>query len=472
MPTVILATSNGTGMGHLTRQLSVATALGERVDPVLFSMSRAVPVIANHGLTGEYCPSRERDWMPHASWQYYLTDRICAFVEETGSRVLLFDGVVPYLGLLRARTCLPDVAFVWMRRGFWRPGVRTTPLRSAALFDLVLEPGDLASDGDTGATAARDDAVRLPPISLAEHVDPLPREKAAAELGLDPDRPTALVTLSSGVLNDVAAPGTAALNALLEDPGWQIAVTRTALTKGGVPISDPSRCVELSGVYPLVRYLAAFDAAIAAGGYNSVHELLYAAIPTLFVPNRSSGTDDQPARTRWLADNGFALFADETELDDVRAQARRLHDSALREELRAACGQLEPPTGSAAAAEALTGQSYAPGRRSSLRQAEVWARSTAMNALGSRGTALARRALGRSADAGPVRPLPVRLVDELNGAATPGDREAPLVVTDRLDADLLRGDDPLEHLLAGSSDRYRAARLAIARRYYDVVDGA
>lgn len=472
-PVVALATSNGTGMGHLTRQLSVASALGAHADPVLFSMSRALPLIANHGLTGEYCPSRERDWMPHASWQDYLTDRICAFAEETGSRALVFDGVVPYLGLLRARASLRDVAFVWMRRGYWRPGVRTSPLRSASRFDLVLEPGDLAAEGDFGPTAELSDAVRLPPISLFEHVQSLPREEAAAALGLDPNRPTALVTLSSGVLNDVATPGAAALGALLADPRWQVAVTRSALSQGGVPLAASGRCVELKGVYPLVRYLAAFDAAVAAGGYNSVHELLYARVPTLFVPNRSSGTDDQPARVRWLAENGFALYADESDVEMVRKQASRLHDGTTREELAAACAALPAPSGSAAAASelaSLLGRGEV--RTGSLMQdVEVRVKLAAMRAMGPRGTAFARRALRRAPDSGPVDRLPVRLVDDRADGRPPGGSgqgSVPLVLTERLDVDLLRGDAPVEHLLPGSGARYRARRMAIAAHYYDI----
>lgn len=473
-PAIVHATSNGTGMGHLTRQMSVALALEQDYEPLFFSLSSAVGVIGHYRFRGEYCPSRERGWIPQTRWQGYLRERLTAFVRETGAKAVVFDGVVPYLGLLRARMELPDVAFVWQRRGFWRPGVRTTPLRTAALFDLVLEPGDLAAAGDTGATADRDDAVALPPISLTEHLEPLTRGHAAAELGLAPDRPTALITLSSGVLNDVTTPGVAAIATLLEDPEWQVAVTRSALSRDGIPLDgggDPARCVELSGVYPLARYLNAFDCAVAAGGYNSVHELLYAGLPTLFVPNRSSGTDDQPARTRWLADAGFALFADETDLDAVRAQARRLHDATVRAELAAACRKLERPTGSAAAASALT-QLLAgppPSRRARLREAETVALLTALQALGPRGTAVIRTALRRGPGSGPPRPMPVRVVDGSDaGPATAG--ITPLLLTDRLDAEVLGSGVPVEHLIDTAGPAYREQRLRIVRRYYDVCD--
>jgi len=43
------------------------------------------------------------------------------------------------------------------------------------------------------------------------------------------------------------------------------------------------------------------------------------------------------------------------------------------------------------------------------------------------------------------------------------------VVTERLDTRLLRSGTPYEHLLAGSSQGYRAARLAIGREHYRVL---
>jgi UDP-N-acetylglucosamine--N-acetylmuramyl-(pentapeptide) pyrophosphoryl-undecaprenol N-acetylglucosamine transferase len=51
--------------------------------------------------------------------------------------------------------------------------------------------------------------------------------------------------------------------------------------------------------FPLSRFFRAFDAAISAVGYNSLHELIFAGLPTLFVPNENPSQDDQLARTRY-----------------------------------------------------------------------------------------------------------------------------------------------------------------------------
>ena len=123
---VLLATSNGVGMGHLTRQLTVALSAPDDIDPVLMSLSGALPTVRSAvasgalpelaGVRTEYCPSRKSGWLPKGgaarrlrelhpayNWEPYFADRLRALVAETGARLVLFDGVVPYAGLLAAR---------------------------------------------------------------------------------------------------------------------------------------------------------------------------------------------------------------------------------------------------------------------------------------------------------------------------------------------------------------------------------
>lgn len=111
-----------------------------------------------------------RELYPAYNWEPYFADRLRALVAETGGRLVLFDGVVPYAGLLAARRRLEGTPFVWMRRGMWRPGVGEPWLAHASAFDLVVEPGDFAAAGDRGPTARRTDATRVAPISIASAI--------------------------------------------------------------------------------------------------------------------------------------------------------------------------------------------------------------------------------------------------------------------------------------------------------------
>jgi UDP-N-acetylglucosamine--N-acetylmuramyl-(pentapeptide) pyrophosphoryl-undecaprenol N-acetylglucosamine transferase len=205
--TALLVTSNGAGMGHLSRQLSLALAAGHEDRAALFSLSLGLPQVLGQGVAGEYCPSYERDMVPRYYWNRYLRTRLVALSREIGAEAILFDGVAPYRGLLSTRQHLPDTAFLWMRRGMWIEGKGEAFLRKSAWFDTVLEPGDLGAAEDRGPTVGRSDAVRIPPVSMLEVIPRLSRRESAEVLGLDPDRPTILVTLGTGRLGDASAPG-------------------------------------------------------------------------------------------------------------------------------------------------------------------------------------------------------------------------------------------------------------------------
>ncbi|MGA7281937.1 MAG: hypothetical protein WBZ40_09145, partial [Acidimicrobiia bacterium] len=80
-------------------------------------------------------------------------------------------------------------------------------------------------------------------------------------------------------------------------------------------------------------------------------------------------------------------------------------------------------------------------------------------------TEAVKRMLGRAPT--PVgKRSQVRIVDSPETASAP---PIPLVVTEQVTGNDLRGDSPVEHLLPGSSQTYRETRLSIIDHYYDVV---
>ncbi|MGH3516230.1 MAG: glycosyltransferase [Haloechinothrix sp.] len=450
-PSIILATSNGTGMGHLARESATALALGDRADTVLFSLSQALPLINQLGLRGEYCPSHHRKFLSAGQWQLYLADRIRALADETNADVFGFDGAWPYAGLAVARTLLPHVAFGWIRRGMWQPGRNERALAHRRIFDLVLEPGDLAHTADRGGTAGLHDAVQIPPVTLLEQVERLGRNESASRLGLDPARQTALVTLRTESLADDSA-AAAAVRAVLARQAWQVALARTPLTAGELGV-DSDRVVPLRGVFPLARYLSAFDVAVTEAGYNSFHEMLHAGLPTVLVPTSAAVTDDQLARARWAADHGLALTAPEDAPRLVADAVATLLDADTRQRLAARCAELAAPTGASAAAVALLELAkgfdrhpFSPVER--VHSVRRRLRPLATSVLGTRGVALADRVLGRSP------------------AKQSGPDGGPVVFTQDITTDALAGPQRIEHLLPGSSPGYRADREAIAHRYY------
>lgn len=464
---VLLATSNGVGMGHLTRQLTVALSAPDDIDPVLMSLSGALPTVRSAvasgalpelaGVRTEYCPSRKSGWLPKGgaarrlrelypayNWEPYFADRLRALVAETGARLVLFDGVVPYAGLLAARRRLEGTPFVWMRRGMWRPGVGEPWLAHASAFDLVVEPGDFAAAGDRGPTARRTDATRVAPISIASAIRRHARGAARQALGLDPDRPALLLTPGTGALEDVASPVRVALDVLRRQaPDWQVAVTSPALARHGIG-RDGEDVHLLTDTYPLARSLAAFDGAVSAAGYNSVHELLGAGVPTVLVPGQSLGTDDQPGRAATLAAAGACLSVDPGDADGMRSAVTQLVDPDVADGLRAACRELPDTTGGAETARLLVDLAQGAPAPQGLAAGAPW------------GPPAWRRAL----------PDPRTRVDLVAGSVTAPCRGArPLHVTEDLPPQRV-GDEPVEHLVEGASPEYRRVRTEIARWIY------
>lgn len=454
-------------MGHLSRQVAIAMAGRGRLTSTIMSMSGAVPVVEGMGVPAEFCPGPDRDWVDSREWHAYLRDRLVALAEETGAETLVFDGVSPYPGIGRARPKLPGVKFVWMRRGMWISDVNDRALDRSVYFDQVVEPGDLAASVDSGPTVSRDDAVRIAPVSMLAVEPMLSRLEAAAAMGIDADRPTLLVTLGTGRLGDVVGPGRVVLETALENRQWQVCLTKPAIAGAGLPNPDPSRVVELSDVYPLVRYMAAFDAVVSASGYNAVHEFLPAGIPTLFVPSPKSVTDDQAARAGWAADEGFALRASALDLESVGNATRQLLESEVRADLSMRCHDLGVPTGAHDAVDVIVDRTNGlqpRGRRPGPDDPGLAARMRweVQRLIGPAATSKVRWLFNRTAD----RPdLGERRLD-LDASSDAGGPQ--LRFGTDLSLDLLRSGAVVEHLVPGSSPRYRAVRRTIVGRFYDI----
>lgn len=467
-PSLLLVTSNGTGMGHLARQLAIG--LAAEGPATLFSMSAALPTVSELGVPGEYCPGPDRHWIPERLWAQYLAARIELIVEELGADVVVFDGVAPYRGVTLARSRMPGTPFVWFRRGMWQQGVNAGQLWKSGLFDAIIEPGDLAAAADVGPTASRRDAFGVPPVSLVDVIEPLGRREAASHLGLDPDADTVLMTLGTGRLGDVTTPGAVIMESLLDGSSCQIGVVTSSIAQMEIPAAAQERVVPIRGVFPLVRYLAAFDAAVSAAGYNSVHELIPAGVPTLLVPNTATRTDDQVGRARRVAERGLALVADPSSPEELQAAVLRLLAAETRQELREAIAATpESDKGGGAMRTAvelarLAGESVGrrrPGghplleRRDSVREAvKRW--------LGPSGTNFVRRVLGRP----PIDTT--EMLDVTIGKTVPGVPRLRFLESPST-ADLLERE-PVEHVLPGSSEGYRQARERLSRRFYHVVE--
>jgi UDP:flavonoid glycosyltransferase YjiC (YdhE family) len=350
-PTIILATSNGVGMGHLARASAIALALKPIANPIIVSMAGGIAEISEYmGIRTEYIPGRDREWMSRDLWDQYLRDRLVALVEETDAKLISFDGVVPYPGVIAAKVKAPHISLVWVRRGLWQQKPQRFVLGlQSAMMDFIVEPGDIARSYDHGPTAHRKDSQLTSPVSLFQKETALSRAESRKILGLDPDRPAVLVQLGTGD-SDVNEKMTAALSGLIGWKDLQVVLTKKPIDKNGNSLVPEGLDLKVVRYFPLAQVLHAFDASVCATGYNGVHELLPAQIPTVFVSN-IRGTDDQEARAQWCHDFGFALRADQADLADITATVKKLQDPQVRASLSAKCKELPEVSGGAEIAQ-------------------------------------------------------------------------------------------------------------------------
>jgi UDP:flavonoid glycosyltransferase YjiC (YdhE family) len=345
-PRILFTTSNGTGLGHLNRAMAIARRLPADCKSSFFTLSGAAPVVAAQGLDVDYlAPYRRPGSGTDRAWDLRLKAVLGRVFEERRPDVVVFDGVHPYRGLTHLLSARGAPASIWCRRAMWRHDTPAAALTRTGAFDAVLEPGELAQSADRGPTVARrGEARRVRPIVFLEPDELLDRERAATELGLDPARRTALVSLGQGGELDRAVART--IRFLAAVPGLQIAALQSSLAPD---VELPAGVVRLSATFPMSRYFRAFDLAVAAAGYNAFHELLAFAVPTLFVP-MPRNTDDQAARARWAARTGVALAvggAGDAALEDELA---RMIDPATTAALREACIETFPGNGAGDAA--------------------------------------------------------------------------------------------------------------------------
>ena len=172
-----------------------------------------------------------------------------------------------------------------MRRGLWQKNLLRFALPfQSRLVDLIIEPGDIAREYDQGPTSQRSDANLTSPVSLYSKSRALSRQDARIALGLDADRPAVLVQLGTGD-SDMNEKMHAALTGLVGWNGLQVVLTKNPVDAQGKSLVPEGLDIKVQRYFPLANVLAAFDGAIAATGYNSVHELLPAQIPTVLISN-------------------------------------------------------------------------------------------------------------------------------------------------------------------------------------------
>lgn len=338
-------------MGHLVRQMAIWRQMPTGTKALFLTTCPAFSLFEGAGVYLEYFPSDIYSNVAEGNWDIWFALRLMQLVRRFGVRIVVLDANVPFSGVMTLRKEFPALRLVWVRRAMWGHHPQDLQrLRAQDQFDLVIEPGDLAEAYDTGPTRAlRHSVTRVPPILLHHADEALDRESACRALGLARDTVNICLQLGAEVA-DNAVDLVAGVCEELEachgvTPVWCRSILAPA--RPGLEAVVPT-----ARIFPLTKYMAAFDLAISAAGYNTFHELHQARIPTVFVANTAPGMDNQAARAAFAADAGWARLANRTQISIMEA-LRPLLESDERAQMHQHFDARPLPNGAVRAAQAI-----------------------------------------------------------------------------------------------------------------------
>ncbi len=352
---VLFVSSNGIGLGHLTRLLSVARRMPEGLEPVFTTMSQAIDVVGQQGFLGEYIPYQPYSGRALRDWNSWLAAQLDQAIDHYGARAVVFDGSNPYPGLIQAVGPRADCRLIWMRRGMWRATQDNERLISRQRhFDLIIEPDELAKEHDQGLTAKhRDLTFPVAPIRLLDEDELLDRATAAEALGLDPARPAVLVHLGAGSNRDIVGMTEAIVGAARQHDDLQVVVAEWLMAPQRLDLWPDIK--RLRG-FPISRYFRAFDFSIGAAGYNSFNEVISLGLPTIFISNDHPMMDDQGARATFAVNQGAAFSIAEDEINQIGRYVEVMMNPTVREHLSVNSARITTRNGAAEAAQAIAQQ--------------------------------------------------------------------------------------------------------------------
>jgi hypothetical protein len=353
---ILFVTSNGVGIGHLTRMLAVARRCPQPLEPVFLTLSQAIQIVREQGFLVEYLPYHRLLDCDIQHWNQCLREELGELIGFYDPAVLVFDGNVPYQGLVDALRDNPDVWSVWCRRGMWQPGRGKEVIGRERHFDAVVEPRDLAGRFDRGLTAQSRARARLvDPIRLLDEDDLLSRRQARKALGIGSGRPAVLLQLGAGNNYDYGVLRRSAIALLKERYDADLSVAEWPIAEQPLELPEGVRGIR---EYPLSRYAKAFDLVISAAGYNSFHELLLAGVPAIFVPNEHPQQDDQLARARFVEYQGLGACVRVNEVYRLGACIERLLAPGERRRIAGRCARLAHGNGALELARLIEEMAY------------------------------------------------------------------------------------------------------------------
>ncbi len=329
---ILFMPTNGVGLGHLTRTLAVARRLKKmypNTEIIFFTTSFALNLIIEEGFFAYYFPSMDIGPVNvnQKEVDKAIEDQLISIIKRHNIDTLVFDGVFPYACLMNAIE-KSSVNAIWIQRGMHKDGKSKIVCEREKYFNTIIVPGEANSN----ETLENNNKFKFcSPIIYANKKELLPRETIMKMWNLDPNKKTAYVSLGEGSYEDVNSLIFRVIEILKSKENLQIVLGESIIARRRYNI-DPD--IFILKNYPNSIYFNAFDFAIITGSYNIFHETIYFGVPTILLPTKMTGTDDQIARAKIAERLGTGFVFVDFDKDGIDKAISKLMDPDINDRMK------------------------------------------------------------------------------------------------------------------------------------------
>lgn len=194
------------------------------------------------------------------------------------------------------------------------------------MYDRIITTEEPFSSVGYVPEEAEGRTVSVGTIMLREQAELLPRDEARLRLGLPSDALCVYVSAGGGGDSEAESAFATMATIAASEPHICFIFAAGALYRGREFHAPNVRWLQR---FNAIEFMPAFDAAISAGGYNSVYELLLCGIPTVFIAQERL-FDDQKARVVTLQEQGLCAVESSWSKESCRSALAMIQNPAWR----------------------------------------------------------------------------------------------------------------------------------------------
>lgn len=348
-PQTVFFPTNGNGMGHAQRCALIAEAMTPGRNRSFAAFPSCVDTLLNRGFPCTPMISRTRNHGVEYAADTLNYLRLRSLLKPGDQ--LVFDGGYVFDSVYRLISNLNAPA-IWIRRGLWQASqVNAVALERERAFSKIIVPTEAFAELNTDYSTGHH-VTHVGPIVRQGKPDETLRDRLGDHFKRQID--TLVMTMLGGGVASERTVQTQLLCSLLEERpnclhlvvAWPHAVVASGLYGW-----QNTRVIQTSRPLDLCQ---ASDLCISAAGYNSFHELMYAQIPAIFIPQSAPYLDDQERRAQSAFERGLAGLVDPLDLLTLEREVTAFLDGGKADQVKAALSTATlPEPGNAAAASII-----------------------------------------------------------------------------------------------------------------------